>query len=121
MVKIPQHGANEELYDMNTFKGDIERFYSIDEWIIQVEWCLGENAQHIESISVEPTRIPALEFWPLYSGIHQTVDGCFSGHVSGTEQCTLEAIDSSFWKVSGSPEFEQHMQAVYGRYVPPSA
>jgi hypothetical protein len=121
MIQIRQHGDNEELFDMNLFKGDIEKFYAINEWEIQIEWCLGEKAQDIEQISTQPMRIKNQEFWRLYIGIHQTVDGSFSGLTNGVESCKLQAVDSSFWNISGSMEFEEHMQLTYGLYVKPNA
>ncbi|MCY1305370.1 hypothetical protein D9M71_351420 [compost metagenome] len=120
MITIRQHGDNGELFDMVIFKSDIEKFFTIEEWEIQVDWCLGELAQEIEKISAKPTRIKNLEFWQLYAGIHQTVDGCFSGLIKEIEYCKLQAVDSSFWNVSGSIEFEKHMENMYGPYAKPS-
>ena len=113
MIRIRQHGDNQELFDMNLFKGDIEKFYAIEEWEIQIDWCSGERAQEIEKMSTEPVRIKNSEFWRLYAGIYQTIEGSFSGLVDGLECCKLEAVDSSFWKVSGSKEFEEHMKLAH--------
>ena len=121
MISIRQHGDFEELFDMVIFKGDIERFFVVEEWEIQIDWCLGERAQEIEKISTKPARIKNLEFWQLYAGIYQTVDGCFSGLINGFERCRLQAVDSSFWNISGSIEFEKHMECMYGTYLRPSA
>lgn len=114
MIKIRQHGHNQELFDMNLFKGDIEKFYAIEEWEIQIDWCSGERAQEIEKMSAQPVRIQNSEFWRLYTGIYQTIDGSFSGLVNGVESCKLKAVESSFWEVSGSKEFEEHMKLTYG-------
>src|SRR3989344_5027562 len=110
MIKIRQHGHNQELFDMNLFKGDIEKFYAIEEWEIQIDWCSGERAQEIEKMSAQPVRIQNSEFWRLYAGIYQTIDGSFSGLIDGLECCKLEAGDSWFGKIIGSAEFEPHMR-----------
>lgn len=117
MIQIQQHGSNKELFDINVFKGDIEKFYSIEEWKIQIYWCSGERAQEIEQTSAQPMRIGNLHFWALYAGIYQTIDGVFSGLIGGLECCKLVAVDSSYWEVSGSAEFEEHMKSTYGLYV----
>lgn len=51
MISIRQHGDNEELFDMVAFKCDIEKFFAVEEWEIQVDWCLGERDLEIENLN----------------------------------------------------------------------
>jgi len=51
MVRIRQHGSQKELYDINLFLTDIDKYFEIDEWAIDIAWCLGEGAMEIENDS----------------------------------------------------------------------
>lgn len=116
MVTIPHHGPKQALFDMNTFAGDIAQFFQIDRWRIRVEECCGENAADIELCSQDGWLLSNEDFWALYRGIHQTIDGRFIAYQQGVQQCRLDAVDSSFWEIRATPEFEQHMQSRYGTY-----
>ena len=118
MVLIRQHGSPGELFDMNTFFTDFESLRLIEEWQVSVQECLGEGALSIEKrSSQEAMLLTSRELRESYRGIYQTIDGSFVGISQGREHCRLEAIDSSFWEVSGSVELEAQMVERYGAYV----
>ena len=64
----------------------------------------------------QSTLISAEQLRVAYQGIYQTFDGSFVGLKSGKELFRLDAVDSSFWEVSGPMEFEAHMVQKYGLY-----
>lgn len=118
MVLIRQHGNLGELFDMNTFFTDFEILRHIEEWKVSIQECLGEGALAIENrSSKEAILLTYQELREIYRGIYQTIDGSFVGIFQGLERCRFEAIDSSFWKVSGPVELESQMVEKYGAYV----
>ena len=115
MICISQHGPAGTLFDLNAFLDDVAAFVDVDQWQVSVEQCLGENALRIEAQTFpEPALFDPAELRALYRGIYQTIDGLFTGLRDGRPQCELVAVDSSFWEVSGPPQFEAHMQHKYG-------
>jgi len=116
MVLIRQHGLRKELYDINVFLTDIDSHFEIDEWVIDIEWCLGEGASEIEEESNGGKKILNEEFRALYKEIYQTIDGKFDLFSKQELVATLEAVDSSFWKISSpNNSFEKHMEDKYGK------
>lgn len=119
MVRIRQHGANGQLFDLNGFLPDIDTLCPIDEWEISVSECLGEGADAVEALgSSNPAKIAADDLRALYEGVYQTIDGQFVGYQGGKERCRLIAVDSSYWEVVGPPELEAAFAHKYGPYVP---
>ncbi|MBJ7575458.1 hypothetical protein [Luteimonas sp. MC1828] len=114
MVVIRQHGTNSELFDISRFLVDVDRFVQPDSWHITIDDCMGDRALEIEQLTAAGLSMSDGEFRELYSGIYQTIDGRFIGHAGGARVFELLAVDSSFWKVTGSPTFESHMLATYG-------
>ncbi|MFC3147806.1 hypothetical protein [Piscinibacterium candidicorallinum] len=114
MVTIRQHSTAGELIDFNTLLPDVEAFCSVDEWVVQVDECIGIGAREIEAQTAsEPAVLRPDELRAWYGGVLQTIDGSFIGVCQGEECCRLTAVDSSFWEVSGPPDFEAHMKGKY--------
>ena len=116
MVKVRQHGSNNELFDISVFLSDIDELARPDTWHIRVDQCIGDRAAEIEQLSSTGYSLSDSAFRSLYQGIHQTIDGCFIGLVDGERLFELQAVDSTFWEVTGSPGFESHMLAKYGAW-----
>jgi hypothetical protein len=116
MVQIRQHGPNGELFDITSFLGDIDHFFCVDQWRVRVWECVGKEAIQVEPLTAEEQTLSDRDFRAMYRGVHQTIDGSFVALAGGHERCRLEAVDSSFWEITATPEFEAHMMAKYGRY-----
>lgn len=116
MVTIPQHGGNNELFDISRFLADVDMFVQPDTWHITIEQCMGDRAEEIEQLTSSGWSMPDDEFRSLYRGIYQTIDGNFVGLLGGERLFELLAVDSSFWEVTGPPAFESHMLATYGAW-----
>ena len=116
MVTIPQHGKNGELFDISSFLAEIDLFAKPDTWHLTIDRCTGDRALEIEDLSAGGLSISDAEFRTLYRGIFQTIDGHFIGLANGVQVFKLLAFDSSFWEVTGSPEFESHMLTTYGAW-----
>ncbi|MGJ7498625.1 hypothetical protein ACSFA8_26710 [Variovorax sp. RT4R15] len=119
MVRVRQHGEAGQLFDISSFLDDVDRFFRPDQWQISVERCLGLNALSIEEASFSGLSLSDAEFRTLYRGIYQTIDGQFSGFGQGQSLFELLAVDSSYWEVTGPPEFEAHFLATYGAWNQP--
>jgi hypothetical protein len=116
MVVIPQHGSNNELFDIASLLTDVDRFVQPDTWRITIDWCMGDRALEIQQLTASGLSMPDGEFRTLYRGVYQTIDGHFIGLAAGEPLFELRAVDSSFWEVSGPPAFESHMLATYGAW-----
>jgi hypothetical protein len=116
MVTIKQHGSSGKLFDIACFLADVDRYYQIDSWRFSVETCIGARALEIEQLSADMVTLSDADFRSIYRGIKQTNDGRFIGLEKGVPQFELLAVDSSFWDVSGTTEFESHMLKSYGAY-----
>lgn len=117
MILIRQHGRDGELFDLNAFLDDVAELCPVEQWRVCVQVCLGKGSREIEAMSFpQSTLICAEQLRDAYRGIYQTFDGSFVGFKSGKELFRLEAVDSSFWEVSGPMEFEAHMLKKYGLY-----
>lgn len=116
MITIPQHGSAGELFDMNLFLSDVDALTRVDSWLVTIQECQGEGALAFEERTKNQTKISDAEFRREYRGIYQTIDGSFTALFEEKEQCRLDAIDSSYWEIYGSPEFEAHMLGKYGTY-----
>ena len=119
MVVIRQHGNDGELFDMVDFLIDIDKFVRPDSWHITIEECVGDRAFEIEMLASAGFFMSDDDFRFLYSGIHQTIDGHFAGFVGDEVLFEFAAVDSSFWEISGSSEFEAHMVKTYGAWEMP--
>src|SRR5687768_4214348 len=96
MVRIRQHGSNNELFDVARFLTDIDRFVPPETWHVAVEWCVGERATEVEQLTESGCIMGDAEFRSIYAGIHQTIDGRFIGLRDGERLFELTAVDSSF-------------------------
>ena len=101
---------------MQSFFEDVDAFFAIDSWRVRIDECLGEGARGITERMATEVTVSDAELRRAYAGIYQTIDGSFLGSAEGIEQCRLLAVDSSYWEVFSSPEFEAHVLAKYGSY-----
>ena len=113
MVRIRQHGPDNELFDMALFLPHIEKLLQPDAWQISVEWCIGESSEAIATMSKEAI-IPHHKFIEICAGLHQTIDGTYSCLKSSQIIAELEAVDSSFWNIHGPVHFQAQMLALFG-------
>ena len=116
MVTIRQHGSKGDLFDIPVFLADVDKFFQTDAWHIVVDECVGDRAYEIEQMTAGGLSLSDDEFRALYHGIVQTIDGRFVGLAGGEQLFELLAFDSSFWEVTGPPDFESHMLATYGAW-----
>ncbi|HEX8609959.1 MAG TPA: hypothetical protein VF800_01555 [Telluria sp.] len=118
MVRIRQHGAGGELFDLNMLIADVDALIKVDEWQVSVSECLGDGAADVEALGVSRSGLIASEdLRNLYKHVYQTIDGEFTGLRAGKESCRLVAVDSSYWEVFGPSEFEAAVLLKYGPYV----
>ncbi|KRG40428.1 hypothetical protein ARC20_01410 [Stenotrophomonas panacihumi] len=117
MIRIPQH-ANGRLIDFNDLLAEVDRFLRVDHWRFQVSECLGDGADAIEERSWDGEVLGDAELRALYRGIYQTINGRFVGHQAGQPVCELEAVDSSFWTVSGPAGLEDRLRDLHGEWQP---
>lgn len=117
---IRQHGGNNELYDMSSFFADLDQFFQIKCWQIQVGWCLGEGSLEIERRSKNGLEITDAKFRELYRNIYQTIDGEFLAFDDERREARFLAVVSTYWEIeSDNQAFVDHMVAKYGLYQSP--
>ncbi len=117
MIQIRQHGDNDELFDIKQFFEDIEMFFNVDKWLVEIEWCSAVNAIAIQNETKGIKEYSNSSFKKLYSGITQTIDGRFELRDNNITIIKLLAFDSSFWEIESSNiSFEEHMLTKYGAY-----
>lgn len=118
MVRINQHGSAGQLFDVNQFLSEVDRFLRPEQWEIQIEDCLGAESLRIEDASSSGLHLSDAAFRDLYQGIYQTIEGRFLGFAGGRQLFELRAVDSTYWEISGPQQFEDHMVATYGAWAP---
>ena len=101
----------------NLFKRTLKGFQrKIDYWVVEIEECIGHGAVAFEELTAGEAKLSHSAFASLCHCIDQTIDGRLSGVVDGKEIVKLKAVDSSYWEITGSKEFEQIMIEKYGNY-----
>ena len=117
LITIRQHSEDNNLNDINQFLVDIDQYFKVDTWTIEIDECLGVNATSIEDDSRGGKEISDKEFRTRYKDIYQTIDGSFSIKENGQVVAKLLAVDSSSWDIeSNNKKFEKHMLSKYGAY-----
>lgn len=116
MVRIPQHGPDNSLFDIVNFLPDIDSHFSVDSWQVCIDQCLGMGAVTLEQATACTLTLPDAEFRSAIAPIYQTIDGHFVGFSNGSPVVELLAVDSSYWEVTSTPQFETVMLAKYGAY-----
>jgi hypothetical protein len=117
MVRIPQHSEFGRLNDLNIFINDLEGVQrKISYWLVDIQECIGNGALAFEELTSERSKLSYNAFASLCHCIDQTIDGVFIGIIAGKEHVKLEAIDSSYWEITGPKEFEDLMRSKYGLY-----
>ena len=117
MLRIRQHGDDNQVFDMHSFIDDTVAAFNICYWEIQIEWCIGNESLQVEQSRTSPKRYSTKGLTSLYSGLTQTVDGKISAYAEYTHLVTFEAVDSSYWEVSSkNEEFLAGMESKYGIY-----
>lgn len=91
MIRLKQHADDGSLNDLNRFLADIDRFFTVDHWIVAGLEITGENAMAIEQHCGAGVRLADSEFRSMYRGVRQTIWGKFSieqkGHHRRTTRC----------------------------------
>jgi hypothetical protein len=118
MIRIPQHARNGKWVDLNDLLPDLDRFVSVHRWNIHVRDCQGSGSTEIEDRSWPEVEMDDAEFRALYRGIYQTIDGRFTALRDGVPVCVLEAVDSTFWVITGPPGLEAHLRDIHGEWQP---
>jgi len=118
MVKIPQHGFDRALFDIPVFFKDIDEHFHVEEWEIEIPWCLKKTPNGFEDCEFKLSLLTDSEFRKAYANVYQTIDGSFSLKSSGSVIATLHAFDSTFWEISSNPNFEQYLTEKYGEFHP---
>ena len=116
MVKIRQHGPDNSLFDIVHFLPDIDSHFSVDSWQVCIDQCLGMGAVALEEATAGTWTLPDAEFRSAIAPIYQTIDGHFVGFSNGSPVVELLAVDSSWWELTSTPQFEAIMLAKYGAY-----
>lgn len=117
MIRIRQHGEDGNLFDIKCFLEDIDSYFDIDSWFINIDWCQGEKEREIEQESKGGKLYSDASFRKLYGGIFQTIDGTFELKSSDVIVVKLLADDSTYWEVESiNKDFETHMLKKYGEY-----
>ena len=115
MVRIPQHREDGNLNDLKSFIRDLEPFQrQVDFWEIKIDECIGHGYLAFEELTSEKGRLSPKAFETLCLCINQTIDGLFSGIINGKNVVSLTAVDSTFWEINSSNEFEERMVNKYG-------
>lgn len=61
MVRIQQHGANGELFDLNAFLADFDTLCPAEEWEVSVRECFGDGAAEVEAIGISKPSLVTTE------------------------------------------------------------
>lgn len=62
MVRIPQHGPDNSLFDIVNFLPDIDSHFSVDSWQVCIDQCLGMGAVTLEQATAGTLTLPDAEF-----------------------------------------------------------
>ena len=111
MITIKPHFENDEIINIIDIAILLDSLVKIENWIIAVEWCIGENSKLIESTANEPIEMNDIEFREYYKGIEQTIDAQF---IAGTNcgNITISVFDSSIWEIEAdSKKLEKDIKA----------
>ena len=117
MIRIPQHREDDNLNDLPSFIRDLESFQrQVGFWEVKIEECTGHGYLAFEELTSETAELSPKAFETMCLCINQTIDGIFSGIINGKNVVSLVAVDSSFWEITSSIEFEEFMVNKYGLY-----
>ena len=117
MIRIPQHRQDEKLNDLNSFIHDLESIQrKVDYWKVSIEECIGSGSQALEELTKNTTKLSPQAFESMCYCISQTIDGEFKAYIGNKEIVSLVAVDSTYWEIDGSEEFEQRMLSKYGEF-----
>ncbi|MEM7169859.1 MAG: hypothetical protein AAF530_06790 [Pseudomonadota bacterium] len=115
-VEIRQHGEDGQIYDMPSFFEDLEKFFSITKWHVDMDWCLGNRAgELVKTLKASSGSLSDHDLRHFYEEIFQTVDGEFAGFKDDKYEVKLTAFDSTLWILeSDNQVFLNHMVKKYG-------
>ena len=117
MIRIPQHSESGNLNDLQTFHEDLEGILrKVDYWMVEIEEFTGHGSLAFEELTLGGAKLSSKAFSSLCYCIVQTIDGVFSAFIESKQVLKLEAVDSSYWEITGSKEFEKSMLEKYGNY-----
>ncbi len=102
---------------MHFFIDDVQSYFEVSHWVIEIEWCIGEIGSEIEKSFDNPKSYSTKGLRSIYNQLTQTVDGVITAYADKLEVAKLKAVDSSFWEIqSENNEFLEHMESKYGLY-----
>ena len=105
------------MYDIMQFLEDIDQYFQVEKWQIQIDWCQGDNSVNIEKETKNKKEYSDKEFRKIYSNIFQTIDGYFKLMAKNEVIAKLIAVDSSYWEIeSKNKKFLKHMSKKYGEF-----
>ena len=117
MKQIPQHREDGNLNDLQSFITDLEPFQrKVDYWRVCIDECIGPACAALEELTEQSPRLSHIAFTSLCYSITQTIDGVFEGYLADSLIVKLEAVDSTYWEISSSVEFESYMVGKYGEF-----
>lgn len=104
---------------MHQFIDDIEKYFEVSEWVIEIEWCIGNIATQIERSYQKPLSYSTKGLRSVYGQLTQTVDGTVTAYSNASVVVRLQAVDSSYWEIcSANSAFLDFMTSTYGAYQP---
>ena len=118
MKRIPQHRKDGELSDLQSFIIDLEPFQrKVSHWVVHIHEYIGPGSEAFEELTKNSPRLSHTAFASMCYCINQTVDGIFEAKVSSKTVVCLDAVDSTYWEITSSSEFESYMVKKYGEFI----
>ena len=117
MIRIPQHSGFGNLNDLQTFQEDLEGIQrKVDYWMVEMEEFTGHGSLAFEELTLGGAKLSSKAFSSLCYCVDQTIDGVFTAFIDNRQVRKLDAVDSRYWEITGSKEFENSMLEKYGNY-----
>ena len=103
---------------MHQFLDDASNSLSISHWLVQIEWCIGDEYAQVEQSAKNPKKYSTKGLRSVYATITQTIDGILTAYKNEKEIVRFEAVDSSYWEItSENGTFLSEMEKNYGLYT----
>ena len=116
-VRIKQHADDGSLNDIQRFLGDVDRFFSVDEWHVSELEVSGTDCVELEEYCRSGRTMPDVEFRRRWGGIFQTIWGTYAILDSGNPVAEIRAVDSTYWSIESDEQaFVEHMVERYGEF-----
>jgi predicted hydrocarbon binding protein len=117
MIRISQHRKDKNLNDLQSFIHDLEEIQrQVDFWEIKIEECIGSGSLALVELTENTAVLSPQAFESMCYCIDQTIDGEFRAIFGKKVIVSLVAVDSSYWEIEGTEEFELAMSEKYGDF-----